>query len=329
MGDLGGAADRHRLHPGDPRAARVRGGHAVRGQHPATQPARALPGVDRLLVRRRHVQDDVAGLVQAAGLVAVHLAGAPAGAVPRLPGQRAGCAGRCRCRRRGSRCAAAPRTTGRPPTARSASSRPPPGRPRTPARRRPSASSRVWSVIAPSAVTAAKLLNSQGTIGRSATVVKTTGSSTSVRGVATSVSARTRTVAGCGGGQPERRRAARGGRRVELQADQLEELDVVPVRDAVQPVDQLVHHLRERLDQRDARVADVVVGPVGRALLDQALGVVDERLEVAVVEVGGGQDHVSSRPSALPTRTGSARAAESRRRGRPGCAGRSCRGCGR
>ena len=59
-----------------------------------------------------------------------------------------------------------------------------------------SASSRVWSVIAPSAVTAAKLLNSQGTIGRSATVLKTTGSSTSVRGVATSVSARTSTVAG-------------------------------------------------------------------------------------------------------------------------------------
>ena len=72
----------------------------------------------------------------------------------------------------------------------------------------------------------------------------------------------------------------------------------MPVRDPVQPVDQLVHHLGERLDQRDARVADVVVGPVGRALLDQALGVVDQVLEVAVVEVRGGQDHVSSRPSA-------------------------------
>ena len=55
----------------------------------------------------------------------------------------------------------------------------------------------MWSVIAPSLVTAAMLLNSHGTIGRSATVVKTTGSSTSVRGVATSVSARTSTVAGC------------------------------------------------------------------------------------------------------------------------------------
>ena len=163
--------------------------------------------------------------------------------------------------------------------------------------------------IAPSLVTAAKLLNSHGTIGRSATVVKTTGSSTSVRGVATSVSARTSTVAGCGGREPERRGAARGRRRVELHADQLEELDVVPVRDPVQPVDQLVDHLGERLDQRDARVADVVVGPVGRALLHQALGVVDQRLEVAVVEVRGGQDHVSSRPSALPTRLRSARAA--------------------
>ena len=60
----------------------------------------------------------------------------------------------------------------------------------------PSARSRVWSVIAPSLVTAAKLLNEHGTIGRSATVLNTTGSSTSVRGVATSVSARTSTVAG-------------------------------------------------------------------------------------------------------------------------------------
>ena len=75
-------------------------------------------------------------------------------------------------------------------------------------------------------------------------------------------------------------------RREERDADQLEELDVVPVGHAVEAVDELVGHPGEQLDERDAGVGDVVVGPLRAALLDEPLGVVDEVLEAAVVEVG-------------------------------------------
>ena len=71
----------------------------------------------------------------------------------------------------------------------------------------------------------------------------------------------------------------------------------MPVRHPVQPVDQLVDHLRERLDQRDARVGDVVVGPLRAALLHQALGVVDEILEVA-----GRRGSGRAGPSSAPVR---------------------------
>ena len=89
--------------------------------------------------------------------------------------------------------------------------------------------------------------------------------------------------------QPERHLAAGRGRRPELHPDQLEELDVVQVRHPVQPVDQLIDHLRERLDQGDPGIGDVVVGPGRATLLDQPLGVVDQVLEMPVVEIRGGQ----------------------------------------
>jgi hypothetical protein len=63
------------------------------------------------------------------------------------------------------------------------------------------------------------------------------------------------------------------------------------VGDPVQPPQHLVDHVGERLDERDAGIVDVVVGPLGAALLDQPLGVVDQRLERAVVEVGSGKRH--------------------------------------
>ena len=93
------------------------------------------------------------------------------------------------------------------------------------------------------------------------------------------------------GGQPEGHRAAGRRRRPQADPEQLEELHVVPVRYPVQPVDELVDHLRERLDQRHAGVGDVVVGPLRAPSLDQPLGVVDQVLEPPVVELGRGQRH--------------------------------------
>ena len=122
-------------------------------------------------------------------------------------------------------------------------------------------------------------------------VANTIASSVSVRTVATCVPGAMRTTSGCGAVSQNVTVGARRGRREERDADQLEELDVVAVRDAVEPVDQLVGHPGEQLDERHAGVGDVVVGPLGAALLDEPLGVVDEVLEPAVVEVGDGQRH--------------------------------------
>ena len=91
-----------------------------------------------------------------------------------------------------------------------------------------------------------------------------------------------------GAGEPERDVGSRGGRREERHADQLEELHVVPVRHAVQPVDELVRHPGEGLDQRHARIGDVVVSPLGAALLDESLGLVDEVLEPTIVKIRNG-----------------------------------------
>ena len=123
-------------------------------------------------------------------------------------------------------------------------------------------------------------------------VVNSTAGVRSVRRVATSVPGGTwRTSVGMADSQNVTRRlAAVGGK--QPHADQLEELDVVAVGDPVEPVDQLVDHVGERLDERDAGIGHVVVGPLRAALLHDALGVVDEVLEAAVVEVrGAGSGH--------------------------------------
>ncbi len=93
------------------------------------------------------------------------------------------------------------------------------------------------------------------------------------------------------GGQPERRRSPRGDSWKQLQTDKFQKLGVVPVRNPVQSVDELVHHLRECLDQGDARIADIVIGPLRHAALYEAFGVVDQRLEVAIVQIGCGKGH--------------------------------------
>lgn len=96
---------------------------------------------------------------------------------------------------------------------------------------------------------------------------------------------------GLGGRQPESDVGAGRRRREEGHAKEVQEGEVVLVRDPVEPVDELVGHVGDGFDECDAGVGDVVVGPLRGALLDVALGVVDELLEVPVVEVGGGQGH--------------------------------------
>ena len=70
----------------------------------------------------------------------------------------------------------------------------------------------------------------------------------------------------------------------------------MPVGYAVEPVQEQIGHPRERLDQGDARIGDVVIGPFRTALLDETLGVVDEILERAVVEVRRWKGHGHSSP---------------------------------
>ena len=116
-------------------------------------------------------------------------------------------------------------------------------------------------------------------------------------------------------------RSARADRRRErLDADQVEELDVQPLGHLVDAVEHHLAHPREQLDERDAGVGDVVVRPLRAVPRDQALGLVDDVLERAVVEVRRGQAGGIGRSLAR---------AGSRRTGRRGCGGRWSPGPGR
>ena len=138
----------------------------------------------------------------------------------------------------------------------------------------------------------------------SSVVVNDTDSLPLARGVATSVPVDTTTSSGSGPESQNVTPDARRGGREEAHADQVEELDVDPLGHPVEPVEQLVGHVRERLDQRHARVVDVVIRPAGAALLHEALRVVDELLEAAVVEVGCGKRHVEALVGRLGTGAG-------------------------
>ena len=128
--------------------------------------------------------------------------------------------------------------------------------------------------------------------GRSV-VANTMASSCSVRRVPTSVLRRDDDVLRWRRREPGRTSARAGVGGKQRDADEVEEGDVQLVGHPVQPVEQLVGHERERLDERDAGVGDVVIGPLGAPCGDEPLGVVDEVLEAAVVEVRHGQGHGS------------------------------------
>ena len=95
-------------------------------------------------------------------------------------------------------------------------------------------------------------------------------------------------------GAPERQVGPRGRGRELLEAQQVEHARVEHVRRLVQPVQHRLGHPGEQLDQRHAGVGQVVVGPFRTQLRNHPLGLVDEVLELAIVEVGDGETHGSS-----------------------------------
>ena len=85
--------------------------------------------------------------------------------------------------------------------------------------------------------------------------------------------------------EPEAQLRERAGRPVEPDPEQLHQRDVELVRHAVEPVDRHLRHPREQLDQRDAGIGDVVLGPLRAGPVDAHPRLGDEVLEAAVVEL--------------------------------------------
>ena len=63
------------------------------------------------------------------------------------------------------------------------------------------------------------------------------------------------------------------------------------IRHAVELVKDHLRHPREELDDGDARIADVMVGPLGAVTWDKALCLIDDILEVAQVHPAFGHLH--------------------------------------
>ncbi len=272
----------------DPRRGRVRRAPVVHRKQSAPDPAGPLPRDDRGLVLRRDVDDDVTRLVQPAGVVLVEIAFGPAGAGPGLPDQR-----------RVARIDADAGDAAVQPDVHGA------GRDRF-AETDQQRVARAWYIRK----TRESVLAGQrgGEIGRRTVGRRRAGSRERTRNDfqvlrrgeddrLVDVRPRRRDL-GPGAdqhglrlrrGQPERHSAAGRRRWPELDADQLEEFHIVQVGNPVHPVDQLVDHLRERLDQRHAGIGDVVIAPVRAAPLDQPLRLVHQPLEGPVVQVRRGQ----------------------------------------
>src|SRR2546421_11530729 len=123
-------------------------------------------------------------------------------------------------------------------------------------------------------------------------------------------------------GEPEGDAGASSGGWKEPDADQVQELEVVALGDPIQPVEQLIRHPGERLDQGYARIGNVVISPFRTLLLDQALGVIDQVLEAAIVEVRDRKCHAHPPPAWLSIMKS---LPELRRTGRPGCGDHSSR----
>nr|BFE71227.1 hypothetical protein GCM10020092_045280 [Actinoplanes digitatis] len=105
------------------------------------------------------------------------------------------------------------------------------------------------------------------------------------------VPAGTRTTSARGAVSVKKQVGAGRHRREELDADQLEELDVQPVGHLVEPVQGHLGHPGEELDERDAGVGDVVVGPLRAEPVYPPLGLVDDVLKPAIVKIRRGKTH--------------------------------------
>ncbi|CAB4733854.1 unannotated protein [freshwater metagenome] len=66
------------------------------------------------------------------------------------------------------------------------------------------------------------------------------------------------------------------------------------IRNPVEPVNELIGHVGERLDERYPRVRHVVIGPLRVAKLDETFRLIDEILESTVVEIRCWQGHGAS-----------------------------------
>ena len=80
-------------------------------------------------------------------------------------------------------------------------------------------------------------------------------------------------------------------RRLEADADQVEEGEEILLRHLVEPVDDHLGHPRVELEQGDSRIRRVVVGPLRAVARDEAHGLVHDLLPRAVVEIRNRQGH--------------------------------------
>jgi hypothetical protein len=94
--------------------------------------------------------------------------------------------------------------------------------------------------------------------------------------------------------EPKPQLSPRGRRRLEVNAEQVEQPDVQLVGDSIESVDERLGHPGEELDQRDPWVRDVVLGPLRAALRDLRACLVHEILETPVVERDLWQPHAVS-----------------------------------
>ena len=286
------AADRRGLDGVQPRRLLEERLVRARFDEPAAQPARAMPGQHGRFVRRRDVQDDVTRAVERLGRVVVDFAVRPAVAVPGLPFPR-----------RVVRVdALALDLAGHPQQHRAAGHRIGQSekdgvtrrRNRREGRRAPADQEVVRSIGGREAgglggdgepVQSARDDGQRAFDGEHDRIVDLIADTRDL-------TARRNLHGGLPGRrEPERDVAMRGGGREQAHPDEVEEAEVVQAGHPVEPVQQLVHHMREGLDQRDAGVGDVVVRPLRTVALHQQLGLVHEILEAAVVEIRRRQGH--------------------------------------
>ena len=88
------------------------------------------------------------------------------------------------------------------------------------------------------------------------------------------------------GGKSERDVGPGRLRRIELNAEQLEELDVVEVGNLIQAIQDHLRHPRKQLSQRDAGVGLALVSPCWRVTRDEQLGLGNDLVKGAIIEDG-------------------------------------------